>query len=116
MHIGAGTGDGYDNTIRFPQLWFMSFWPNRTGVTEYVTSWNLDVHVEIRCIRPDDVREGSVVPPSAQELLNRDGAEFHKNATTPKTSGASPSAGGAGTMRLLAPYLGAAVMAALLLM
>jgi hypothetical protein len=70
----------YNQTIRFPQLWFLSFWPNRSSVSNtYQDGWDNDVHAEIRCMKTGDVVEGSFVPPSAQELMDSDDAVFAKN-------------------------------------
>lgn len=116
IHGGGGIGGEYNQTIRFPQPHFITFWPNRTGVSSVSTSWIEDVHVEIRCLRPDDISEGSLVPPSAQELLDRADVQYNKNATSPNSSPSpSQSTGGAGAMKTAAPYLGAAGIAALLL-
>lgn len=81
MYGGSGTGGSYNQSIRFPQPNFLTFWTNRTDTTRFLPNWNDDVYVKIVCLRPDEVKEGSVVPPSAQELLGRADAKFDKNAT-----------------------------------
>ncbi|KAF2649352.1 hypothetical protein K491DRAFT_721758 [Lophiostoma macrostomum CBS 122681] len=92
MHDLPNAGSAYNQTIRFPTLWFMSFWPNRSAVSgTYETSWDEDVHVEIRCMKIWEVAEGSAVPPSAQELLESEDAVFAKNV-----SGDNGGSGGSG--------------------
>ncbi|KAF2794593.1 hypothetical protein K505DRAFT_336812 [Melanomma pulvis-pyrius CBS 109.77] len=81
MHSAGGLGGSYNQSIRFPQPTFLTFWPNRTDMSRYLSSWDDDVYVKIVCLRPDEVTEGSVVPPSGQELLDRPDAKFNKNTT-----------------------------------
>jgi hypothetical protein len=64
----------YDPNIRFPIIDIITFWPNRSDTSVYVSTWAQDVHVEVACLRPDQVAQGSVVPPSGDELL--EGATF----------------------------------------
>jgi len=48
-------------------------------------------------MRPDDVREGSVVPPSVEELLKRDDVKFDRNLTSEVGGGGgSDGSGGSG--------------------
>jgi hypothetical protein len=64
----------YDPTIRFPVIDIITFWPNRCDTLVYVSTRAQDVHVEVACLRPDQVAQGSVVPPPGEALL--EGATF----------------------------------------
>jgi hypothetical protein len=67
----------YDASIRFPLVDAITFWPNRSnGFQSYSTIWINDVQVRLVCLRPDQVVQGSEVPPSGEELLNRQSARF----------------------------------------
>ena len=33
------------------------------------------------CLRPDEVKDGSLVPPSVEELLKRNDVKFHRKIT-----------------------------------
>jgi hypothetical protein len=59
----------YDPTIRFPIIDIITFWPNRSDTSVYVSTWAQDVHVEVACLRPDQVAQGSAVPPPGKALL-----------------------------------------------
>lgn len=107
-------GSTYNATVRFPQPWFFTFWPNRTGDPNIATTSSDDVYVKILCARPDDISEGSLVPPSALELLQRGDAKFAPNASNGNGGQTSSSTAGA-AVKTLAPYLGALGMAAALL-
>jgi hypothetical protein len=110
MFGGYGTGGAYNQSIRFPQPWFFTFWPNQTGQDSVQTSWSEeDVHVQIMCLRPDEFKEGSVVPPSAEELLKRDDVKF------PTSGGVSGKAGGINAMGLPIVLGVAGTIAALLM-
>jgi hypothetical protein len=110
MFGGAGTGGAYNQSIRFPQPWFFTFWPNQTTQDSIQSSASEeDMYVKIMCLRPDEVKEGSVVPPSAEELLKRDDVKFETSG------GVSGKAAGINSMGLPI-VLGAAGMMAALLM
>jgi hypothetical protein len=121
---GSNDLSGYNQSIRFPQLHFLSFFPNRSSIKGvYETQWDTDVHVQLLCIKPDDIQQGSAVPPSAKELLDRsdasyaDGITNNPSGTTPGGASASPSPTGAATKIILsgmAPYLGAVGMGLLM--
>jgi hypothetical protein len=64
----------YDPTIRFPIIDIITFWPKRSDTSVHASEWAHDVHVAVACLRPDQVAQGSVVPPSGEELLK--GATF----------------------------------------
>lgn len=66
----------YDIAVRFPVVEVLTFWPNRSDPSAYTASWRDDVHVEVLCLRPDQIKDGSVVPPSGEELLMRPSAGF----------------------------------------
>jgi hypothetical protein len=67
----------YDTAVRFPLVDIMTFWPIRAiGLTSMSTSWIKDVRVAVVCMRPDNVAQGSQVPPSGEELLNKVGTKF----------------------------------------
>jgi hypothetical protein len=59
------------------------------GMANYTSYWNGDVRVEIVCMRPTTVTDGSTKPPSISELLNDKNAAFPKNQTKPQPSGAN---------------------------
>lgn len=73
----------YDQTVRFPTIDIVTFWPNRTDMQRYSTIWKEDVHVEVFCLRPQQIADDSTAPSSGQDLLNRQGVTF------PAASGAS---------------------------
>jgi hypothetical protein len=77
----------YDDAVRFPVIDVISFFPNRSsGLGSYVSGWFDDVQIEIVCMKADgEIVEGSAVPPSGKELLDRPGMRF-------------PTANGAGTL------------------
>ncbi|KAF2445220.1 hypothetical protein P171DRAFT_431956, partial [Karstenula rhodostoma CBS 690.94] len=113
IHGGSGTGASYNQTVRFPQPYFLTFWPNRTHDPASAGLESDYVHVELLCLRTDDIEEGSPVPPSAKEILNGPDVKYMGNAS----GGADGpgSTGGAAAMRTMAPYMGAAAIAGLLL-
>jgi hypothetical protein len=88
MHYAGGISSPYNQSIRFPAPVFWMFWSNKTG------SSSENVHVEIKCMKPDDLREGSDVPPDANQLL--DGAQYSQNATNGSTGGNGGNGGGGG--------------------
>ena len=75
VHPFGGVSGVYNATTRFPSIHYFMFWPNRTGSTVYETSW-FDVHVEIKCVKPDEFQEGSPATPSAKEILDA-GLRYH---------------------------------------
>jgi hypothetical protein len=115
MFGGSGIGEAYNQSIRFPQPWFFTLWPNRTGETTFQTSSSEDVYVKIMCLRPDDVREGSMVPPSVEELLKRDDVKFDRNLTSGGGGGGDGKPGGANAIGLPIVLGVAGIMAALLM-
>lgn len=117
IHGGAGTGGSYNETVRFPQPYFLTFWPNRTHDPGSAGLESDYVRVELLCLRTDNIEEGSPVPPSAQELLDREGVKYTGNASnkSSESGGGDPAAGGATAIKTIAPYLSAVVMAGLLL-
>ncbi|KAF2826960.1 hypothetical protein CC86DRAFT_455552 [Ophiobolus disseminans] len=72
----AGQGMSYDAAVRFPLIDIITFWPNRTSRTTYYTGWYDDVHVELVCLRPEQIAQGSRTPPSGKDLLNAEGVKF----------------------------------------
>jgi hypothetical protein len=67
----------FDTAVRFPLVDIMTFWPIRAkGLTSMSTSWIKDVRVAVLCMRPDNVAQGSQVPPSGEALLNKEGTRF----------------------------------------
>ncbi|KAJ4350159.1 uncharacterized protein N0V89_008780 [Didymosphaeria variabile] len=116
MHGGSGTGTGYNQTVRFPQPYFLMFWPNRTDTTGPTGASSDDVRVELLCLRTDEIEEGSPVPGSAKEILDEEGVKYAGNASGTETGTEDPSSTkGVATMKTIGPYLGAAAMAGLLL-
>jgi hypothetical protein len=74
--------------VQFPIVNIITLWPSRLdGLENYRSFWSADVHVEVLCMRPTTVADGSTQPPSPQELLNDESAEFLRNQTEPKSSG-----------------------------
>jgi hypothetical protein len=59
----------YDPTIRFPIIDLITFWPNCSDTSVYVSTWAQDVHVKVACLRPDQVAQGSAVPSPGEALL-----------------------------------------------
>lgn len=112
MFGGSGIAGSYDEAIRFPSVYFVTFWPNRTGQNVFETSWVEDVHVHVLCLRPDDIMEGSAVPPSAEELLGADGVRYHRNLTTDGGKGGKE---GKAVGRSVPLVFGAVVLMAMLL-
>ena len=39
------------------------------------------MQVKIMCLRPDEVKDGSLVPPSVEELLKRNDVKFNRKIT-----------------------------------
>ncbi|KAK7192810.1 hypothetical protein DPSP01_011231 [Paraphaeosphaeria sporulosa] len=117
IHGGSGTGGSYNHAVRFPQPYFLTFWPNRTHDPRSAGMESDYVRVELLCLRTDDIEEGSPVPPSAQELLDAQGVEYAGNASNRSSGsgGGEDSTGGATAMKLMAPFLSAAAIAGLLL-
>jgi hypothetical protein len=74
--LTLNSGMDYSVAVRFPLVDIITFWPNRTNMQVYNTAWVQDVHVEIVCMRPDQIVQGSVVPPMGEELLSGSGKEF----------------------------------------
>lgn len=68
----------YEDAVRFPVVDIISFFPNRSsGLALYMNGWENDVQIEIVCMKADgEIREGSEVPPTGAELLEREGAKF----------------------------------------
>jgi hypothetical protein len=67
----------YDPAVRFPVIDIITFWPNRSsGLQTYSTSWMKDVQVELVCMRPTSVAEGSTIPPTEWDLLNNKSINF----------------------------------------
>jgi len=71
-----GNGMSYDAAVRFPLVDIINFWPNRTSGSYLEPGWAEDVHVEVVCLRPDQVAEGSRVPPTGREILDAENARF----------------------------------------
>lgn len=118
IHGNGGTGANYNYTVRFPQPYFVTFWPNRTHNSGARGVRTDDVRAEILCLRTDSVEEGSPVPPSAQELLDVEGLKYIGNASDKSGGGDSEGSGDKGSalaLKVTAPYLGAAAIAAMLL-
>jgi hypothetical protein len=75
--IDSYLGLTYGEAMRFPVLDIITFWPNRSNEKQsWSGNWAEDVHVEVLCLRPDQIAPGSRVPPSGEELLNKQGAVF----------------------------------------
>jgi hypothetical protein len=72
----SNTGLSYNEAIRFPLLDIITFWPNRPMSPYKFTGSRDDVRVEVVCMRPDQVAQGSKVPPSGEELLKK-GTRFN---------------------------------------
>ncbi|PSN67997.1 hypothetical protein BS50DRAFT_633648 [Corynespora cassiicola Philippines] len=122
----------YARQIAFAQPSILVFYPDRTprssqeGV-QIRDRWAEDVHVEVLCMRPADVEEGSWKPLSAEALLQAENAFYDENATDPEEYNqrggedgggeASPteSQGLGAPVRTVAPYLGALGLAAMVL-
>jgi hypothetical protein len=67
----------YDPAVRFPVIDVITFFPNRSsGSQNYMDSWKDDVRVEMVCMRPSDVVEGSRIPPTASEILSNKSIQF----------------------------------------
>lgn len=68
----------YEDAVRFPVIDVISFFPNRSsGLGTYVSGWFDDVQIEIVCMKADaNIVEGSTIPPSGKELLDRPGMKF----------------------------------------
>jgi hypothetical protein len=127
MHGGIGSGliSRYNYTVRFPRPYFLTFWPKRNRHSAAQDVGSDGVRVEILCMRPDDIEEGSPVPPSAQELLNAEDVKYTGNASNVSSGSVggdsgtgpndSPDKGDALALKVTAPYLGAAAIAAMLL-
>ncbi|KAL1609992.1 hypothetical protein SLS60_001657 [Paraconiothyrium brasiliense] len=120
IHAGGGTGGAYNETVRFAQPYFLTFWPNRTDSTADGATSD-DVRVELLCLRMDDIEDGSPVPGSAKDILDEEGVKYEGNATdetdgTETGSEGPSSTKGVAAMKTMGPYLGAAAMAGLLLM
>jgi hypothetical protein len=120
MYRGRGKSGTYDVSARFAQPYFLTFWPNRTQDTASNGISSDEVHVELLCLKTDDIKEGSSAPAPAKDLLDKLGAKSDGNVAdnSSKTGSGSEgpsSTGGAAAMRTMAPYLGAAAMAGLLL-
>jgi hypothetical protein len=89
-------GMNYGPAVQFPIVDIITFWPNRLdGLENYRSFWSADVHVEVVCMRPTTVADGSTKPPSPQELLNDESANFPRNQTETKSSGAKSVTHGA---------------------
>ncbi|KAF2001704.1 hypothetical protein P154DRAFT_158208 [Amniculicola lignicola CBS 123094] len=76
LHALGGMGGSYNQTIRFPTPYFLTFFPELGNSQTGLSRSTDDVHVEIRCLRPDQVSEGSVVPPGVEDLLKEGDVEF----------------------------------------
>lgn len=119
MHMaGGGSGAEYNYAVRFPRLWFFTFWPKR--LPSQMTISQDDVRAVLMCARTDDIQQGSSVPPSAEELMNASGVTFKENpsnpnAPTPSGSGSPPSGGVGRIGTTWGTTLGAAALAALLI-
>jgi hypothetical protein len=120
MYRAGGIGGSYDVSVRFARPYFLTFWPNRTLDTASNGISADEVHVELLCLKADDIKEGSSVPASAKDLLDKAGlksdGDAAGNSSATGGGGEGPSStGGAAAMRTMAPYLSAAAMAGLLL-
>ncbi|KAF2114475.1 hypothetical protein BDV96DRAFT_647179 [Lophiotrema nucula] len=109
MHGTIGIGGPYNETILFPVPTFWTFFPNRSGLNEYETNWIEDVHVEVRCMKPDELAEGSAAPASVGDVLGSESMKYDKNVT----NGAVRLGGAGGTM--WGSVLGAAAMVSMML-
>ncbi|KAF2738741.1 hypothetical protein EJ04DRAFT_560415 [Polyplosphaeria fusca] len=97
MHGAGGYGGSYNESIRFPAPVFWYFWPNNTSPgNSFPSSVNDFVHVEIKCMRPDEINEGSEVPPDAEALYNADGVEFASSGNDSSDGGNGGNGGNGG--------------------
>ena len=70
--------DEYNAAVRFPLLSINTFWPNQTNWNgSYSSTLPRDtVRVDVSCLRPDQIKQGSTVPPSGKELLDKKNSTF----------------------------------------
>jgi hypothetical protein len=70
-------GMPYGEAIRFPLVDIITIWPNHAlSTVPTMATEDGDTRVEIVCLRPDEVAQGSDVPASGEELLNKEGVKF----------------------------------------
>lgn len=84
IHFGGSLGGSYNESIRFPVPTFFTFFRNETSnANEQKITQVGTPHVEVACLIPDELAEGSIEPPAVEELLNLEGVEWNENATDP---------------------------------
>lgn len=116
IHGGALTAAPYDHTVRFQQPYFLTFWPRKSNGSVLNGVSTANVRAEIMCLRTDDIEEGSPIPPSVQELLDKEGVKYVGNASGESSGSESGDESSALALKLTAPYLVAAAFAAMLFM
>lgn len=68
----------YDESIQFPLVNVMTFFPDyfMRRSLGLAPNQETDIHVEVVCLRPNQIAQGSRSPVSAEELLSREDANF----------------------------------------
>jgi hypothetical protein len=67
----------YDLAVRFPVVDVITFFPNRSsGSQDYLDNWKDDVRVEMVCMRPSEIVDGSRTPPTGSEILSNTSIKF----------------------------------------
>jgi hypothetical protein len=91
--LEASFGMSYGEAIRFPLVDIITFWPNHAmSTTPTSATEDGDTRVEVVCLRPDEVAQGSDVPASGEELLNKEGTKFLNVTNGGASSENAPSA------------------------
>lgn len=70
--ITLGPRTEYDRAVRFPMVDIVTFWPNRSEKGEYNAEWMNNVAAEVLCLKPDNIAEGSRIPPDGKAMLDAD--------------------------------------------
>jgi hypothetical protein len=68
----------YDESIQFPLVNVITFFPDyyMRRPLNFFPNRESDIHVELVCLRPDQIAPGSRTPVSGEELLSREDANF----------------------------------------
>jgi hypothetical protein len=90
--LEASFGMSYGEAIRFPLVDIITIWPNRAlSTSPTLATEDGDTRVEIVCLRPDEVAQGSDIPASGEELLNKEGTKFLNVTNEDASSGNTTS-------------------------